>query len=134
MYASKAHDLKQHLIRQRKACSRLLFCCVLHLCRSLRRWRWRPRVTGRRCSAALVFVVLTPLFGFPRFSVLAPLQALEAASKDIALVTGQRPVVTRSRKAIAGFKLREGVPVGMAATLRGQVRRIRVFSDLWDPL
>lgn len=48
-------------------------------------------------------------------------KALEAASKDLALVTGQRPVVTRSRKAIAGFKLREGVPVGMATTLRGQV-------------
>lgn len=48
-------------------------------------------------------------------------KTLESASKDLATVTGQRPVVTRSRKAIAGFKLREGVPVGMATTLRGQV-------------
>ena len=50
------------------------------------------------------------------------LQTLESASKDLATVTGQRPVVTRARKAIAGFKLRQGVPVGMATTLRGQVR------------
>eukprot|EP00270_Netrium_digitus_P014787 TRINITY_DN50_c0_g1_i1.p1 TRINITY_DN50_c0_g1~~TRINITY_DN50_c0_g1_i1.p1 ORF type:complete len:323 (-),score=59.83 TRINITY_DN50_c0_g1_i1:325-1293(-) len=48
-------------------------------------------------------------------------KALESASRDLATVTGQKPVVTRSRKAIAGFKLRAGVPVGMATTLRGQV-------------
>eukprot|EP00475_Leptophrys_vorax_P040605 TRINITY_DN7557_c0_g1_i1.p1 TRINITY_DN7557_c0_g1~~TRINITY_DN7557_c0_g1_i1.p1 ORF type:complete len:291 (+),score=-0.52 TRINITY_DN7557_c0_g1_i1:118-990(+) len=48
-------------------------------------------------------------------------KALESATKDLATVTGQRPVVTRARKAIAGFKLRQGVPVGMATTLRGQV-------------
>lgn len=48
-------------------------------------------------------------------------KVLEGAAKDLAAVTGQRPVVTRARKAIAGFKLRAGVPVGMSVTLRGQI-------------
>lgn len=48
-------------------------------------------------------------------------KALEGTIRDIALVTGQKSVVTRSRKAIAGFKLREGVPVGVTLTLRGEV-------------
>lgn len=46
---------------------------------------------------------------------------LESAIKDIATVTGQRPVITRAKKAIAGFKIREGVPVGLAVTLRGEL-------------
>ncbi|MCO5579111.1 hypothetical protein L7F22_032963 [Adiantum nelumboides] len=46
---------------------------------------------------------------------------LEAAIKDISTVTGQRPNITRAKKAIAGFKIREGVPVGLAVTLRGEV-------------
>lgn len=40
---------------------------------------------------------------------------------EIAAITGQRPVITRSRKSIAGFKLREGMPIGVKVTLRGQV-------------
>lgn len=48
-------------------------------------------------------------------------KALEGTIRDIALVTGQKAVVTRSRKAIAGFKLREGVPVGVTLTLRGEM-------------
>ncbi|KAG0589045.1 hypothetical protein KC19_2G287600 [Ceratodon purpureus] len=48
-------------------------------------------------------------------------KALEGTIRDIALVTGQKSVVTRSRKAIAGFKLREGVPVGVTLTLRGDM-------------
>ena len=48
-------------------------------------------------------------------------KALEGTIRDLALVTGQKSVVTRSRKAIAGFKLREGVPVGVTLTLRGEV-------------
>lgn len=48
-------------------------------------------------------------------------KVLEAAIKDISTVTGQRPNITRAKKAIAGFKIREGVPVGIAVTLRGEV-------------
>lgn len=48
-------------------------------------------------------------------------KVLEAAIKDISTVTGQRPNITRAKKAIAGFKIREGVPVGVSVTLRGEV-------------
>lgn len=47
-------------------------------------------------------------------------RAIEAASRDLALITGQKPVVTRARKSIATFKLREGMPVGLKITLRGR--------------
>eukprot|EP00249_Psilotum_nudum_P037014 c9297_g1_i1 orf=98-1012(+) len=48
-------------------------------------------------------------------------KALESAIKDISVVTGQRPVRTRAKKAIAGFKIRKGVPVGVVTTLRGEI-------------
>jgi large subunit ribosomal protein L5 len=54
-------------------------------------------------------------------------KVLEAAAKDLGIITGQRPVVTRSRKAIAGFKLRAGLPVGCRVTLRGN--RMYEFFD-----
>ncbi|MCK4539030.1 MAG: 50S ribosomal protein L5 [Candidatus Krumholzibacteria bacterium] len=46
---------------------------------------------------------------------------IEAAVKDLSIITGQAPVVNRARKAIAGFKLREGMPVGCSVTLRGEM-------------
>ncbi|MDJ0615561.1 MAG: 50S ribosomal protein L5 [Calothrix sp. MO_192.B10] len=45
-------------------------------------------------------------------------KALEASLSEIAVITGQKPVVTRAKKAIAGFKIREGMPVGVMVTLR----------------
>lgn len=45
-------------------------------------------------------------------------KALESSLAEIAAITGQRPVVTRARKAIAGFKIRQGMPVGIMVTLR----------------
>jgi large subunit ribosomal protein L5 len=45
-------------------------------------------------------------------------KALEASLNEIAVITGQKPVVTRAKKAIAGFKIREGMPVGIMVTLR----------------
>lgn len=47
-------------------------------------------------------------------------KALEAASSDLAVITGQKPKVTKARQSIAGFKLRAGQPVGLMVTLRGQ--------------
>lgn len=44
---------------------------------------------------------------------------LEAGMKDLELITGQKPVLTKSRKSIAGFKLREGQSIGCKVTLRG---------------
>jgi large subunit ribosomal protein L5 len=47
-------------------------------------------------------------------------KAIEFATNDIMAITGQRPVVTRAKKSIASFKLREGRPVGIKVTLRGE--------------
>ena len=44
---------------------------------------------------------------------------LEAATEQLGVIAGQRPSVRRARKSIANFKLREGMPVGVAVTLRG---------------
>ncbi len=54
-------------------------------------------------------------------------KALESSMSEIATITGQKPVVTRAKKAIAGFKVREGMPVGIMVTLRGQ--RMYAFLD-----
>jgi large subunit ribosomal protein L5 len=48
-------------------------------------------------------------------------KALETSIKEIASISGQQPVVTKSRKAVAGFKIRENVPVGIAVTLRKEL-------------
>jgi len=45
---------------------------------------------------------------------------IEAAAKDLELIAGQKPVITKARKSIAGFKLREGQSVGVKVTLRGE--------------
>ena len=45
-------------------------------------------------------------------------KAVEAASKQLALISGQKPVVTKAKRSIAGFKLREGMPIGCMVTLR----------------
>lgn len=46
-------------------------------------------------------------------------KVLESATADLAMITGQRPVVTMARTSIAGFKIREGWPIGAKVTLRG---------------
>ena len=45
-------------------------------------------------------------------------KVIEAATEQLAAIAGQRPVVTRAKKSIAGFKLREGMPIGCMVTLR----------------
>jgi large subunit ribosomal protein L5 len=52
---------------------------------------------------------------------------LEAAVDDLQVITGQRPIVTKARKSIAGFKLREGQQIGAKVTLRGD--RMWEFID-----
>ena len=54
-------------------------------------------------------------------------KALEAAEADITAIAGQHPVTTRSKKSISAFKLREGMPVGLKVTLRGE--RMYEFLD-----
>ncbi len=52
---------------------------------------------------------------------------LESCSKELTLIAGQKGVITRSKKAIAGFKLRQKMPVGLVVTLRGD--RMYAFLD-----
>jgi large subunit ribosomal protein L5 len=54
-------------------------------------------------------------------------KALDAAVGDLVQITGQRPVITKSRKSIANFKLREGLSIGAKVTLRGE--RMWAFLD-----
>jgi len=57
------------------------------------------------------------------------IKVLDTAVEELALITGQRPIVTRARKSIASFKLREGMPIGCMVTLR----RERMY-DFFDKL
>ena len=54
-------------------------------------------------------------------------KAMDNAVRDLADITGQRPVVTRAKRSVAAFKLREGMPIGCMVTLRGQ--RMYDFLD-----
>jgi large subunit ribosomal protein L5 len=54
-------------------------------------------------------------------------KALESSLNEVAIITGQKPVVTRAKKAIAGFKIRQGMPVGVMVTLRS--KRMYSFLD-----
>lgn len=52
---------------------------------------------------------------------------LDSAVEDLQLISGQKPVITRAKKSIAGFKIREGMPIGAKVTLRGD--RMYYFLD-----
>lgn len=54
-------------------------------------------------------------------------RALEAAAQDLTTISGQKPIITRARKSIAGFKIRQGNAIGAAVTLRGD--RMYHFLD-----
>ncbi|MCD7797015.1 MAG: 50S ribosomal protein L5 [Clostridiales bacterium] len=54
-------------------------------------------------------------------------KVVDAISSDLATITGQKPIVCRAKKSIANFKLREGMPVGVKVTLRGE--RMYEFLD-----
>jgi large subunit ribosomal protein L5 len=54
-------------------------------------------------------------------------KVLEAAEKDLVVISGQKPVITRAKKSIASFKLRAGMPIGLKVTLRG--KRMYDFFD-----
>jgi large subunit ribosomal protein L5 len=55
------------------------------------------------------------------------IKELESASQDLAMITGQKPVITKAKKSIAGFKVRQGNPIGCMVTLRGS--RMYEFLD-----
>lgn len=54
-------------------------------------------------------------------------KALDNAVEELALISGQKPVITKAKKSIAGFRLREGMPIGAKVTLRGE--RMYEFLD-----
>ena len=54
-------------------------------------------------------------------------KAIESVTADLSRSTGQRPVTTKAKKSIAGFKIREGMPIGAMVTIRG--RRMYEFTD-----
>src|SRR3990170_4386163 len=54
-------------------------------------------------------------------------RALDSAAADIAAITGQKPVITRAKRSIANFKVRQGNPIGLAVTVRGD--RMWEFLD-----
>ena len=54
-------------------------------------------------------------------------KVLDVATKELQAISGQKPVITKAKKSIAAFKLREGMPIGCKVTLRGE--RMYVFLD-----
>lgn len=52
---------------------------------------------------------------------------LEKAGKELAIITGQQPAITRAKKSISNFKLRQGMPIGLRVTLRGD--RMWIFAE-----
>jgi large subunit ribosomal protein L5 len=54
-------------------------------------------------------------------------KVLEVATRELTAISGQKPVITKAKKSIAAFKLREGMPIGCKVTLRGE--RMYVFLD-----
>ena len=54
-------------------------------------------------------------------------KALESAERDLTIITGQKPVITKAKKSIANFKIRQGMPIGIMVTLRGN--RMYEFLD-----
>ncbi len=58
---------------------------------------------------------------------IANAKVLDVATEELAAITGQRPVVTKAKKSIAAFKLRQGMPIGVTVTLRGD--RMYEFFD-----
>ena len=57
----------------------------------------------------------------------ADAKALDSASSDVTVIAGQKPVITRAKRSIANFKLREGMPIGVMTTIRGD--RMWEFLD-----
>ncbi len=54
-------------------------------------------------------------------------KVLDTAIKDLEIISGQKPVITRAKKSVANFKLREGMPIGCKVTLRGE--KMYEFAD-----
>jgi large subunit ribosomal protein L5 len=95
--------------------------------------RYRSEIKGQlQQSLGLTNVMMVPalskiVVNMGVGAALAQPKLLEGAVADLATITGQKPVITRAKKSIAGFKLREGNAIGVRVTLRGD--RMWEFFD-----
>ena len=74
------------------------------------------KIKNRLAVPRLVKIVVNS--GVGRFA--KDQKTLENIARDISLITGQKPIITKARKAISSFKVRQGMPVGIKVTLRGK--------------
>jgi large subunit ribosomal protein L5 len=81
------------------------------------------KIENRMRAPRLSKIVINLALGEARENV----KLLDAAAEELRLITGQKPVITRARKAISNFKLREGMPIGAMVTLRRE--RMYEFFD-----
>jgi large subunit ribosomal protein L5 len=81
------------------------------------------KIENRMRAPRLVKVVINLALGEARENV----KLLDGAAEELRLITGQKPVITRARRAISNFKLREGMPIGTMVTLRRE--RMYEFFD-----
>ena len=99
--------------------------------------RLKERYRGEIAPQLLEELGLSNPMQVPRFSkivvnmgvgeALTDRKRIEEATAELAIISGQQPRVNKARKSIAGFKLREGVPVGVSVTMRGD--RMWEFFD-----
>src|SRR5688572_10037978 len=96
--------------------------------------RWRPRYQEQLAPALKAQLGLANVMQVPKLTKIVvnmglgeavqDSKAIEAAIRDLSTITGQRPRVNKARKSIASFRLREGMPIGVSVTLRG--------DRMWD--
>lgn len=77
------------------------------------KFKYKNKFQVPRLEKIVINVGLGEAISEPKF--------LEAAVNELALITGQKPIITRARKSVAAFKVREGVPLGCKVTLRGKI-------------
>ncbi len=88
--------------------------------------RLRERYRSEIAPALMRDLGVANAMAVPRLEKIV-LNLLDSAVEELAAISGQKPVVTRAKKAIANFKLREGMPIGAMVTLRGD--RMYEFFD-----
>ena len=67
-----------------------------------------------------LFLARRPLLNMAQGEARENIKILDAATDELQQITGQKPIITRARKAISNFKLRQGMPIGVMVTLRGE--------------
>ena len=87
----------------------------------------RPQMVQEFNYTSVMLVPRKVVLNIGMGEALVNARAMEAATGDLTAITGQKPVITRAKKSIAGFKIREGQPIGVSVTLRNN--RMYEFMD-----